>query len=63
MRSFVSKNIAIPVAFKAIPYNCRAQLCNRQASIVTDLAMLAFHHGWYCLPISVAVLVNGVKIS
>jgi hypothetical protein len=45
MRSFVSKNIAIPVAFKAIPYNCRAQLWNRQASIVTDLAMLAFHHG------------------
>ena len=53
MRSLLSKSIIIPVAFKALPYSRRAQLWNRQASIVTDLSMLAFRHGWYCLPISV----------
>jgi hypothetical protein len=52
MRSLLFKNITIPVAFKAIPYRRRAQLWNRQASIVTDLTMLAFRHGWYWLPIS-----------
>jgi len=51
MRSLPFKDITIPVAFKAIPYS-RAQLWNRQASIVTDLTMLAFRHGWYWLPIS-----------
>lgn len=57
MRSLLFKDITIPVAFKAIPYGRRAQLWNRQASIVTDLTMLAFRHGWYGLPISVPVLV------
>jgi hypothetical protein len=52
MRSLLFKDITIPVAFKAIPYSNRAQLWNRQASIVTDLTMLAFRHGWCCLPIS-----------
>jgi len=52
MRSLLLKDITIPVAFKAIPYSRRAQLWNRQASIVTDLTMLAFRHGWYWLPIS-----------
>ena len=45
MRSLLFKDITIPVAFKAIPYSRRAQLWNRQASIVTDLTMLAFRHG------------------
>jgi hypothetical protein len=57
MRSLPSKDITIPVAFKAIPYSRRAQLWSRQASIVTDLTMLAFRHGWYGLPISVPELV------
>jgi hypothetical protein len=52
MRSLLFKNITIPVAFKVIPYRRRAQLWNRQASIVKDLTMLAFRHGWYWLPIS-----------
>ena len=52
MRSLVFKHITIPVAFKAIPYSRRARLSNRQASIVTDLTMLTFRHGWYRLPIS-----------
>jgi len=42
MRSLLFKDITVPVAFKAIPYSRRAQLWNRQASIVTDLTMLAF---------------------
>jgi len=50
MRSLLFKDITIPVAFKAITYS--AQLWNRQASIVTDLTMLAFRHGWYWIPIS-----------
>ncbi len=37
MRSFISDNITIPVAFKAIRYSRRAQLWNRQALIITDL--------------------------
>jgi hypothetical protein len=57
MRSLLFKNITIPVAFKTIPYSRRAQLWNRQASIVTDLTMLAFRHGWHWVPISVPVLV------
>jgi hypothetical protein len=44
MRSFLFKDITIPIAFKTIPYSRRAQLWNRQASIVTDLTMLAFRH-------------------
>jgi hypothetical protein len=52
MRSLLFKDITISVAFKAIPYSRRAQLWNRQASIVTDLTMLAFRHGWCWLPIS-----------
>ena len=57
MRSLLFKDITVPVAFKAIPYSRRAQLWNRQASIVTDLTMLAFRKGWCGLPISVPVLV------
>lgn len=49
MRSLLFKDINSPVAFEAIPYSRRAQLWNRQASIVTDLTMLAFRHGWYGL--------------
>jgi hypothetical protein len=52
MRSLLLKDIIIPVAFTAMPYSRRAQLWNRQASIVTDLTMLAFRHGCCCLPIS-----------
>jgi hypothetical protein len=40
MRSFVSNNITIPVALKAIRYSRRAQLWNRRASIITDLRYL-----------------------
>jgi hypothetical protein len=57
MRSLLFKRITVPVAFKAVPYSRRAQLWNRQASIVTELTMLAFRHRWYWLPISVPVLV------
>jgi hypothetical protein len=52
MRSLLFKDITIPVAFKTIPYSRRAQLWNRQASIVADLTMLAFRHGWHWVPIS-----------
>jgi hypothetical protein len=52
MRSLLFKDITIPVAFKTIPYSRRAQLWNRQASIITDLTTLALRHGWHCLPIS-----------
>ena len=41
MRSFVSESITIPVAFKASRHCRRAQLWNRQASIIMDLTMLA----------------------
>jgi hypothetical protein len=57
MRSLLFKDITIPVAFKTIRYSRRAQLWNRQASMVTDLTMLAFHHGWHWVPISEPVLV------
>jgi len=55
MRSLLPKNITIPVAFKAIRYRRRVQLWNRQASIVSDLTMLAYRHGWCCFSISVPV--------
>ena len=57
MRSFAFNGITIPVAFKAIRCSRRAQLWNRQASIIKDLTTLALRHGWRCLPISVPVLV------
>ena len=57
MRSFLCKNITIPVGFKAIRCRRRALLWNRQALIITDLTMLAFRNGWCCFPISVPVLV------
>jgi len=50
MRSFVAKRITTPVVFKTIPYSRRAQLWNRQASIIMDLTTLALRHGWRCLP-------------
>ena len=50
MRSFVAKRITAPVVFKTIRYSRRAQLWNRQASIITDLTTLALRHGWRCLP-------------
>jgi len=49
MRSFVSNDITIPVVFKAIRCGRRAQLWNRQASIIMDLTTLALRHGWRCL--------------
>src|SRR3974377_939250 len=51
MRSLLLKDITIPIAFKAIRCGRRAQLWNRQASIIRDLTKLAFRHGWCCLPI------------
>jgi len=45
MRSFVFNDITIPVAFKAT-CSRRAQLWNRQASIIMDLTTLALRHGW-----------------
>jgi len=51
MRSFVFNDITIPVAFKAT-CSRRAQLWNRQASIIMDLTTLALRHGWRRLPIS-----------
>ena len=50
MRSFVPNIITIPVVFKAIRCSRRAQLWNRQASIVIDLTTLALRHGWHSLP-------------
>ena len=55
VRSFLSKNITIPAPFKTIRYGCRAQLWNRQASIIKDITMLAFRHGWCCFPISALI--------
>ena len=49
MRSFVFNDITIPVAFKAT-CSRRAQLWNRQASIIMDLTTLALRHGWHSLP-------------
>jgi hypothetical protein len=57
MRSLLFGDITIPVAFKTIPYRRRAQLWNRQASIVADLTMVAFRRGWHWVPISEPVLV------
>ena len=57
MRSFVYKTITIPVGFKAIPYSRRAQLWNRQASIMMDLNILGFRRGWCDLPILVPLVV------
>jgi hypothetical protein len=57
MRSFLSTNTTIPIAFKASRCSRRAQLWTRQASIITDLTVLAFRHGWSCFPISVPLLV------
>jgi len=51
MRSFAFNGITIPVAFKAT-CSRRAQLWNRQASIIMDLTTLALRHGWRRLPIS-----------
>ena len=51
MRSLLFKDIAIPVVFKAIPYSRRAQLWNRQPSIIMDLTTLSLGHRWRCLPI------------
>jgi hypothetical protein len=48
MRSSVFKNITIPVTFKA--RSRRAQLWNRQASIIMNLTTLALRHGWHSLP-------------
>ena len=45
MRSLLFKDITIPVAFKTISYSRRAQLWNRQASIMMDLTTLALRHG------------------
>jgi hypothetical protein len=50
MRSFVAKHITAPVVFKTIRHGRRAQLWNRQASIIMDLTALALRHGWRCLP-------------
>jgi len=57
MRSFVLERITLPLAFKAIRNRRRAQLWNRQASIVTDLTTLAVRNGWCCYPISVPLFV------
>jgi hypothetical protein len=50
MRSFVFNRVTIPVVFKAIPHSRRAQLWNRQASIIKDLTNLALRHQERCLP-------------
>jgi hypothetical protein len=44
MRSLLLKSITIPVAFKAIRESRRAQLWNRQASVIMDLTVLALRH-------------------
>jgi hypothetical protein len=50
MRSFVFDYIIIPAAFKTIRCKRRAQLWNRQASIIIDLTTVALRHGWHCPP-------------
>ena len=50
MRSFVSKDITIPVVFKAIRYRRRVQLWNRQVSIIKDLTTLILRHERRYLP-------------
>src|ERR1700736_5122061 len=49
MRSFIFNDITNPVAFKAT-CSRRAQLWNRQASIIMELTVLALRHGWHSLP-------------
>ena len=49
-KSFVFNDIIVPIPFRAIRYSRRAQLWNRQASIIMDLTILALRHGWPCLP-------------
>jgi hypothetical protein len=50
MRSFYVNCITIPGGFKAIRCKRRAQLWNRQASIIIDLTAVALRHGWHCPP-------------
>jgi hypothetical protein len=50
MSSSASNDTTILVAFKAIRCSRRAQLWNRQASIVIDLTTLALRRGWHSLP-------------
>ena len=50
MRSFVVNFITIPTAFKTVRCKRRAQLWNRQASIIIDLTTVALRHGWHCPP-------------
>ena len=50
MSSSVNHSITISLAFKAIRCSRRAQLWNRQASIVIDLTTLALRRGWHSLP-------------
>ena len=56
MRSLLFKDITIPIAFKAIRCGRRAQLWNRQASIMMDLNKLGFRQGWCDLPILVRLV-------
>jgi hypothetical protein len=42
MRGLLREYITLPIAFKAIRESRRAQLWNRQASIIMDLTALAF---------------------
>jgi hypothetical protein len=60
MRSLPSETITYPPAFKVVPSSPssrRAQLWNRQASVVTDLTVLAFRQGWYWVPLSAPAFV------
>jgi hypothetical protein len=50
MRSFVANFITVPLAFKGILCKRRAQLWNRQASIIIDLTNVALRHGWHHPP-------------
>jgi hypothetical protein len=50
MSSFVSNGVISPVVFKAIPHTRRAQLWNRQASIIVELTILALRHEERCVP-------------
>ena len=50
MRSFVVNFITIPPAFKTVRCKRRAQLWNRQASIIIDMTTVALRHGWHYPP-------------
>ena len=50
MSSSARCSTTISVAFKAIRDSRRAQLWNRQASIVIDLTTLALRREWHSLP-------------